>query len=176
MPHQINIPVCRSLGPSARRSPDRWAIKQLFPDNPTKPTVLPLHSACSHMSPFNSQFCIGPKLAACTRVKVFHQITSSKEYLLLCFFFFFFSRRCFFSPKHVSHWKDFYLSLTHTHNGLALTTELNFLVRLAHGQVSRGFSCGLGLQALVGSVLVQACCKCRSHKESVMKTSQWQSS
>lgn len=70
----------------------------------------------------------------------------------------------------------FSISCWHTHNGLALKTELNFLVGLARGQVSGGFSCGLGLQALVGSVLVEARCICRSHKESVMKTSQWQPS
>lgn len=50
VPHQINIPVCRSIGPSARRSPDRWAIKQLFPDDPTKlspPSALSLHAHVS---------------------------------------------------------------------------------------------------------------------------------
>lgn len=127
------------------------------------------------MSPFNLQFCICPKLAPCTQVKIFHQITSSKEYLLLCFFFFF-SLPLFFFPQAMSVTGKFSISCWHTHNGLALTTELNFLVRLARGQVSGGFSCGLGLQAFVGSVLVEARCICRSHKESVMKTSQCQSS
>lgn len=96
-------------------------------------------------------------------VKVLDHIVSSKEYLLQWDFF------VVVSQSDVSHWKVF-LSLADT-KAFHSPTELNFLVGLASSQVSRGFSCGLRPVALIGSVLVEARCKCRSHKESVMKTS-----